>query len=90
MRPLAFTNARIVDPASGYDGPFFQVSAISGDGTRELVYRVEDMLQTIPAVPSAEELEVEEPYVPASAEQQDDEDDIDDDDDSDVEVIYAR
>lgn len=76
--------------ASGYEGPFFEVSAISGDGTRELVYRVEDMLQTIPAVPSAEELEVEEPYVPASAENQDDEDDFDDDDDSDVEVIYAR
>ncbi len=81
---------------SGYDGPCFQISAISSTGTRDLVFRIEEALQTIPAVPSAEEIEVEIPYEPAlageegaeeSAEGLDDDDDFDD---SEVEVIYVR
>jgi GTP-binding protein len=82
---------------SGYDGPCFQISAISSTGTRDLVYRIEEALQTIPAVPTAEEMEVEIPYVPEltveeGTESGEDEDDLDDDDfdDSEVEVIYVR
>jgi GTPase len=85
----AFLNA--YRDISGYDGPCFQISAISSTGTRDLVFRIEEALQTIPAVPSAEDLEVEAPYVPPVVEEDaEDEDNWDEDDDSDVEVIYVR
>ncbi len=45
--------------ASKYDGPHFSIAAISGDGTKPLVYAIQGLLETI-AAPSIAELESEE------------------------------
>lgn len=78
--------------ASGYDGPCFQISAINGEGTRELVYRVSEALDDLPAAPSAEAWADEALLSSLEAETEVDSADQEDDDDDDheVEVIYVR
>lgn len=74
--------------ASGYEGPSFQISAISSQGTRDLVYKIQETLETLPAIPSAEELPDDTRHPDEVLMGEEDEDD--EEDDSDVEVIYVR
>lgn len=95
--------ARIAEltEALGWEGPVYQISAISGKGTDELCKEIMNYLEQLPKA-SAEEQEEQaqaatefkwDNYHQEQLEAYDDEDDDDDDfddDDSDVEVIYQK
>ena len=49
--------------AAQYDGPYFPIAAISGEGTRPLIYAVQEALEKI-ALPPITEEETEEPEEP--------------------------